>query len=60
MRLPLSVRSLVLVAVQLAALAYLLLTGPIIARQPLWMSVEIAALLLMAHYNGGRNGGRWC
>ena len=43
-----SVKSYVLVALQFAALIALAVTGPVIARQPLWLALELAGLALGA------------
>ena len=40
------VKSLTLVAIQFACLIAIALSGPIIARQPLWLALEIAAIAL--------------
>ena len=41
-------KSLVFVSVQLLALAYLLLTGPLVSPHPLWVWLEIGGLFLGA------------
>ena len=43
-----SAKSYVLVALQFAALIALAVTGPVIARQPLWLALELAGLALGA------------
>lgn len=41
-----SAKSYVLVAIQFACLIALAVTGPVIARQPLWLALEIAGVAL--------------
>lgn len=43
-----SVKSYVLVAVQFACLIALALTGPVVARQPVWLVLELAGIALGA------------
>lgn len=43
-----SVKSYVLVAVQFACLITLAMTGPVIARQPVWLALEVAGIALGA------------